>query len=446
MLPLLVGARRSTQAALASLRKGVPARIVAPAQALLSTTTAPGPGAQPLECLAAVAWQPKKEYWDNALSVERVKVAAPKQGEVRIKLTHAALCHTDAYTLSGEDPEGLFPAVLGHESAGVVESVGEGVTSVVVGDHVIPAYQASCDPSDQEANRCNRCRGYKQNLTNLCAKVRPFTGKGVMMSDGKTRFSSARTGEALFSYMGVSAFSQVTVVHEESVAKIRKDAPLHVMALLACGVSTGFGAVENTAKVGAGARVSVHGIGTVGLACIEAARRAGAARIIAVDIDPKKEALARQFGATDFVNSRDQDVVEVIVGLTDGGCDYSFDCTGNTEAMRAALESLTVWGTSVIIGVAGAGQEISTRPFQLVTGRKWTGTAFGGFKSRRDIPVLVDRCMSDEHPSIERYITHNVNLNNINEALVHMHRGDSLRTVIWMNNDCPNPSPSPTPL
>jgi len=392
----------------------------------------------PIKCLAAVARAPKKEYWENALQLEEVIVDPPKAGEVRIKITHTALCHTDAFTLSGDDAEGKFPCILGHEAAGIVESVGEGVTSVQPGDHCIPCYQAECFPEDQQSDHCPRCRGYRVGKTNLCGKIRPFTGAGVMKSGG-TRFKAASDGAELFHYMGTSTFSQYTVLHEESVAKIRKDAPLEKVNLLGCGLATGWGAVKNTAKVEPDSIVAVFGLGTVGLSVIEGARMAKAKRIIAIDVDPKKWEMAKQFGATEFVNPKDFDkpIQQVLVDMTGGGVDYSFDCTGNVQVMRSALEACHIgWGQSVIIGVAGAGQEISTRPFQLVTGRVWKGTAFGGFKSRSEVPGLVDAYMNKE-VQIDPYVTHNLNLKDINTAFQLMHEGKSLRAVIWMGDDAP---------
>lgn len=400
---------------------------------------------KPIECLAAVAYAPKKEYWKDALKVEKIIVDPPMAGEVRIKITHTALCHTDAFTLSGDDAEGKFPCILGHEAAGVVESVGEGVTAVAAGDHVIPCYQAECSPDDYNNDHCPRCRGYRVGKTNLCGKIRPFSGAGVMRKDGGVRFKT-KDGTKLWHYMGTSTFSQYTVVHQESVAKIRKDAPLQKVNLLGCGLATGWGAVQNTAKVEKGASVAVFGLGAVGLSTIEGCVMAKAGRIIAVDIDPKKFAAAKAFGATDFVNSKDfpdQKIQDVIVKMTNGGVDYSFECVGNTDLMRSALESCHIgWGTSVIIGVAGAGKEISTRPFQLVTGRTWKGTAFGGFKSRSQVPGLVDKYMNKE-AKIDEYITHNRNLTDINEAFSLMHTGESLRCVIWMDNNAPKSIQNP---
>ncbi|KAK3265713.1 hypothetical protein CYMTET_25627 [Cymbomonas tetramitiformis] len=394
---------------------------------------------KPIECFAAVAWEPKADYWNNALSVEKVVVQPPKSGEVRVKVTHTALCHTDAFTLSGEDAEGKFPCILGHEAAGIVESVGEGVKDIEVGDHVIPCYQAECYPEDQASDHCPRCRGYRVGKTNLCGKIRPFTGSGVMASDQDSRFTAQKDGSKLWHYMGTSTFSQYTVLHAESVAKIRKDAPLEKVNLLGCGLATGWGAVWNTAKVEEDSTCAIFGLGAVGLSVIEGCAKAKAKRIIAIDINPDKWEDAKAFGATEFVNPRDFDkpIQQVIVEKTGGGVDYSFECVGNTDLMRSALECTHIgWGQSVIIGVAGAGKEISTRPFQLVTGRVWKGTAFGGFKSRSQVPELVDKYLAGE-VKIDEYITHNRNLTDINEAFELLHSGKCLRCVIWMGNDAP---------
>ncbi|KXZ53335.1 hypothetical protein GPECTOR_7g1229 [Gonium pectorale] len=369
----------------------------------------------PIECKAAVAWEAKKP-----LEVRTVTVAPPGPGEVRIKVVATALCHTDAYTLDGLDPEGLFPCILGHEAAGIVESVGEGVTSVAPGDHVIPCYQAYC----------GECKFCKHPESNLCVSVRAFTGKGVMKSDGKSRFTV--DGKPLFHFMGTSTFSEYTVVHEQSVAKVDPAAPLEKVCLLGCGVSTGWGAVFNTAKVKPGTSVAVFGLGAVGLAVIEAAKRAGASRIIGVDINPTKFAAAKEFGATECVNPKDHDkpIQQVIVEMTEWGCDYTFECIGNTSVMRAALECAhRGWGTSVVIGVAAAGQEISTRPFQLVTGRRWMGTAFGGYKSRVQVPELVSEYMAGG-TLLDKYITHTMKFDDINTAFELLHAGECLRCVL----------------
>ncbi|CAO2040221.1 unnamed protein product [Urochloa humidicola] len=374
---------------------------------------------QVITCKAAVAYEPNKP-----LVIEDVQVAPPQAGEVRVKILFTALCHTDHYTWSGKDPEGLFPCILGHEAAGVVESVGEGVTDVQPGDHVIPCYQAEC----------KECKFCKSGKTNLCNKVRSATGAGVMMNDLKSRFSI--NGKPIYHFMGTSTFSQYTVVHDVSVAKINTQAPLDKVCLLGCGVSTGLGAVWNTAKVEAGSIVAVFGLGTVGLAVAEGAKAAGASRIIGIDIDSKKFDVAKNFGVTEFVNPKDHDkpIQQVLIDLTDGGVDYSFECIGNVSVMRAALECCHKgWGTSVIVGVAASGQEIATRPFQLVTGRVWKGTAFGGFKSRTQVPWLVEKYLKKEI-KVDEYITHNMNLSDINDAFHLLHEGGCLRCVLAMEN------------
>lgn len=370
-----------------------------------------------ITCKAAVAWEA-----NTPLVIEDVQVAPPQAGEVRIRILFTALCHTDAYTWSGKDPEGLFPCILGHEAAGIVESVGEGVTEVQPGDHVIPCYQAEC----------RECKFCKSGKTNLCGKVRAATGVGVMMSDRKTRFSIK--GKPIYHFMGTSTFSQYTVVHDVSVAKIDPAAPLEKVCLLGCGVPTGLGAVWNTAKVEAGSIVAIFGLGTIGLAVAEGAKAAGASRIIGIDIDRKKFDRAKDFGVTEFVNPKEHDepIQQRLIDLTDGGVDYSFECIGNVSVMRAALECCHKgWGTSVIVGVAASGQEISTRPFQLVTGRVWKGTAFGGFKSRSQVPLLVDKYMKKEI-KIDEYITHKLTLGEMNEAFDLLHEGSCLRCVLDM--------------
>ena len=363
---------------------------------------------------AAVAFEAGKP-----LEIVEIDVAPPKAGEVLVRIRATGVCHTDAFTLSGDDPEGVFPAVLGHEGGGEVVEVGEGVTSVKPGDHVIPLYTAEC-------GKCKFCLSGK---TNLCSAVRATQGKGLM-PDGTTRFSWQ--GKPIYHYMGTSTFSEYTVVPEISLAKIDKDAPLNKVCLLGCGVTTGIGAVHNAAKVKKGDTVAVFGLGGIGLSVIQGARQAGASRILAVDLNPDKFALAREFCATDFVNPNDHDkpVQEVIVDMTDGGVDFSFECIGNVHVMRAALECCHKgWGESVIIGVAGAGQEISTRPFQLVTGRVWRGTAFGGVKGRTQLPGMVEQAMRGEI-KLDPYITHRMPLERINEAFELLHAGKSIRTVI----------------
>ena len=353
------------------------------------------------------------------LEIVEIDVAPPKAGEVLVKITHTGVCHTDAFTLSGDDPEGLFPAVLGHEGGGIVVEVGEGVTTLKPGDHVIPLYTAEC-------GKCKFCLSGK---TNLCQAVRATQGKGLM-PDGTTRFSYQ--GKPVYHYMGTSTFSEYTVVPEISLAKIDAEAPLDKVCLLGCGVTTGIGAVHNTAKVEPGANVAVFGLGGIGLAVIQGAVQARAGRIIGIDLNPDKFALAREMGATDCINPRDYDkpVQDVIVEMTDGGVDYSFECIGNVEVMRAALECCHKgWGESVIIGVAGAGKEIRTRPFQLVTGRVWRGSAFGGVKGRSQLPGMVQQAMRGEI-RLDPFITHRLPLERINEAFDLMHEGKSIRTVI----------------
>ena len=353
------------------------------------------------------------------LQIVEIDVAPPQVGEVMVKITHTAVCHTDAYTLSGDDPEGVFPAVLGHEGGGIVVQVGEGVTSVAVGDHVIPLYTPEC-------RMCKFCLSGK---TNLCQKIRATQGKGLM-PDGTTRFSYE--GKPLYHYMGTSTFSEYTVVAEISLAKINPTAPLGVMCLLGCGVTTGIGAVHNTAKVKEGDTVAVFGLGAIGLAVVQGARQAKAGRIIAIDTNPGKFDLARTMGATDCINPKDFDkpIQDVIVEMTDGGVEFSFECIGNVHVMRAALECCHKgWGESIIIGVAGAGQEIATRPFQLVTGRVWRGSAFGGVKGRTQLPGMVEDAMRGDI-DLDPFITHNMPLEQINEAFDLMHEGKSIRTVI----------------
>ncbi|MCL1499587.1 S-(hydroxymethyl)glutathione dehydrogenase/class III alcohol dehydrogenase [Xanthomonas nasturtii] len=363
---------------------------------------------------AAVAFGPGKP-----LEIVEIDVAPPKAGEVLVRITHTGVCHTDAFTLSGDDPEGIFPSVLGHEGGGIVEQVGEGVTSVKVGDRVIPLYTAEC-------RKCKFCLSGK---TNLCQAVRATQGKGLM-PDGTTRFSY--NGEPIYHYMGCSTFSEYTVVPEISLAVVNPEAPLEKVCLLGCGVTTGIGAVHNTAKVKPGESVAVFGLGGIGLAVIQGAVQAKAGRILAIDTNPGKFDLARSMGATDCINPKDHDrpIQEVIVELTDGGVDFSFECIGNVNVMRSALECCHKgWGESVIIGVAGAGQEISTRPFQLVTGRVWRGSAFGGVKGRTQLPGMVEQSMKGEI-DLDPFITHTMPLEEINEAFHLMHEGKSIRTVI----------------
>ena len=355
----------------------------------------------------------------QALEIVEIDVAPPQAGEVLVRITHTGVCHTDAYTLSGDDPEGIFPAVLGHEGGGIVVEVGAGVHSVAPGDHVIPLYTAEC----------RECKFCKSGKTNLCQKIRATQGKGLM-PDGTTRFSYQ--GQPIYHYMGTSTFSEYTVVPEISLAKVNPQAPLEKVCLLGCGVTTGIGAVHNTAKVQAGDTVAVFGLGGIGLAVIQGARQAKAGRIIGVDTNPGKFELAKIMGATDCINPKDfsKPIQDVIVDMTDGGVDFSFECIGNVQVMRAALECCHKgWGESVIIGVAGAGQEIATRPFQLVTGRVWRGSAFGGVRGRTQLPGMVEDAMRGDI-QLDPFITHTMPLERINEAFDLMHEGKSIRTVI----------------
>ncbi|WP_322740905.1 S-(hydroxymethyl)glutathione dehydrogenase/class III alcohol dehydrogenase [Endozoicomonas gorgoniicola] len=370
--------------------------------------------AKTLKSRAAVAWEAGKP-----LSMETVDVMPPQYGEVRVRMVATGVCHTDAFTLSGDDPEGIFPAILGHEGGGIVESVGEGVTSLKVGDHVIPLYTPEC----------GECKFCKSGKTNLCQKIRETQGKGLM-PDGTTRFSI--DGQPIYHYMGTSTFSEYTVLPEISLAKINPEAPLEEVCLLGCGVTTGMGAVTNTADVKPGDTVAVFGLGGIGLSAIIGAQMAGAGRIIAIDINEAKFDLARKLGATDCVNPKkyEKPIHEVIVDMTDGGVDFSFECIGNVHIMRSALECCHKgWGESVVIGVAGAGQEISTRPFQLVTGRVWKGSAFGGVKGRSELPEYVERYMKGEF-KLDDFITHTMSLDKVNDAFDLMHEGKSIRTVI----------------
>ena len=354
------------------------------------------------------------------LSIETVDLEGPRAGEVLVEIKATGICHTDAFTLSGADPEGLFPAILGHEGAGIVVETGAGVTSLKKGDHVIPLYTPEC-------RQCEYCLSRK---TNLCQKIRVTQGQGLM-PDGTSRFSLK--GERVLHYMGTSTFANYTVVPEIALAKIREDAPFDKVCYIGCGVTTGIGAVINTAKVEPGANVVVFGLGGIGLNVLQGARMVGANMIVGVDLNPAREALGRKFGMTHFVNPEKlegKDLVAHIVELTDGGADYSFECVGNTRLMRQALECChRGWGKSVIIGVAGSGQEIATRPFQLVTGRHWMGTAFGGAKGRRDVPKIVDWYM-DKKIDIDSLITHVMPVEKINDAFHLMHEGKSIRSVV----------------
>ena len=367
---------------------------------------------------AAVAYKP-----GHNLSIETVELEGPKDGEVLVEIKATGVCHTDAFTLSGADPEGLFPAILGHEGAGIVQEVGKGVTSLKPGDHVIPLYTPEC-------RQCEYCLNPK---TNLCQAIRTTQGQGLM-PDGSSRFSIG--GEQIFHYMGTSTFSNYTVLPEIALAKIRPDAPFDKVCYIGCGVTTGIGAVINTAKVEPGSNVVVFGLGGIGLNVIQGARLVGANMIVGVDINNSKKELAEKFGMTHFVNPNDldnksnKDLVEYLVNLTNGGADYSFECIGNTKTMRAALECCHKgWGESIIIGVAGSGEEITTRPFQLVTGRVWRGSAFGGARGRTDVPQIVDWYM-DGKINIDDMITHTMPLSEINKAFDLMHKGESIRSVI----------------
>jgi S-(hydroxymethyl)glutathione dehydrogenase/alcohol dehydrogenase len=367
-----------------------------------------------MDARAAVAWEAGKP-----LSIETVQLAGPKTGEVLIEIKATGICHTDEFTRSGADPEGLFPAILGHEGAGIVVDPGPGVTTLRKGDHVIPLYTPEC-------RQCKSCLSRK---TNLCTAIRATQGKGVM-PDGTSRFSIGK--EKIHHYMGCSTFANFTVLPEIAVAKIREDAPFDKVCYIGCGVTTGIGAVINTAKVEAGASVVVFGLGGIGLNVVQGARMVGASMIVGVDLNPQREALGRKFGLTHFVNPKDVkgDLVPYLVDLTGGGADYSFECIGNVDVMRQALECChRGWGVSVIIGVAGAGQEIRTRPFQLVTGRVWKGTAFGGARGRSDVPRIVDWYM-ERRINIDDLITHVLPLERINEGFELMHKGESIRSVV----------------
>jgi S-(hydroxymethyl)glutathione dehydrogenase/alcohol dehydrogenase len=371
-----------------------------------------------MQTRAAVAWEAGKP-----LSIETITLDGPKAGEVLIEVMATGVCHTDAYTLSGADAEGLFPAILGHEGAGIVRDVGQGVTTVKPGDHIIPLYTPEC-------RQCKTCLSRRSNL---CTAIRATQGKGVM-PDGTSRFSCEGTGnKPLFHYMGCSTFANFTVLPEIAVAKVREDAPFEKICYIGCGVTTGIGAVMYTAKVWPGANVAVFGLGGIGLNVIQGARMVGADKIIGIDINPGKRAMAEKFGMTHFIDPREvgkDKVVQAVVDLTGGGADFSFDATGNTEVMRQALECChRGWGESIIIGVAEAGKEIATRPFQLVTGRVWRGTAFGGARGRTDVPRIVDWYMEGKI-NIDDLITHTMPLADINTAFDLMHEGKSIRSVV----------------
>uniref|UniRef100_M4BR47 S-(hydroxymethyl)glutathione dehydrogenase n=1 Tax=Hyaloperonospora arabidopsidis (strain Emoy2) TaxID=559515 RepID=M4BR47_HYAAE len=379
---------------------------------------------QPIECKAAVCWSAKEDF-----VLEDVIVGPPCAGEVRIKIVATGVCHTDEYTRSGSDPEGIFPVIMGHEGAGIVESVGPDVTRIQVGDHVVPCYTPQC-------RNCKFCRSSK---TNLCSVIRNTQGKGVM-PNGTSRFTCKRNGETLYHFMGTSTFSEYTVLPEISVAKIDPSAPLDKVCLLGCGITTGYGAVVNTMKVEKDSTVAVFGLGAVGLAVIMGAKAVGARKIIAVDINPRKFPIAKDFGATEVVNPTDfpdRPIQEVLVELTEeegfGGLDYTFECIGRPETMRAALECCHKgWGQSCIIGVAASGVELATRPFQLVTGRRWAGSAFGGFKSLDGVPELVDKYLKKEI-KVDEFITHKFDLSQINDAFHAMHQGDCIRAIVYFH-------------
>lgn len=373
---------------------------------------------KPIQCKAAVSYEAGKP-----LVVEEITVDAPKAHEVRIKIANTAVCHTDAYTLSGVDPEGLFPCILGHEGSGIVESVGEGVTNVKPGDHVIALYTAEC----------KECKFCKSGKTNLCSSVRATQGKGVM-PDGTSRFHNKK-GETLYHFMGCSTFSEYTVVADVSVVAIDHSAPLESVCLLGCGVTTGYGAAVKTANVQEGDTVAVFGCGTVGLSVVQGAAQRKASKIIAIDTNDQKKDFCFQFGATDFVNPKTdlkdgETIVSKLIDMTDGGLEHTFDCTGNTKVMRDALEACHKgWGQSIIIGVAAAGEEISTRPFQLVTGRVWKGSAFGGIKGRSEMGGLIEQYQKGEL-KVDEFITHKRNFDEINQAFDDLHKGECLRTVL----------------
>ncbi|ORZ31448.1 chaperonin 10-like protein [Catenaria anguillulae PL171] len=370
---------------------------------------------QVIKCKAAIAWGP-----GQPLSVEDIEVAPPKKGEIRLKVVASGVCHTDAYTLSGQDPEGVFPSILGHEGGGIVESIGEGVTSVKPGDYVVPLY----------IPQCNTCKFCTSGKTNLCSVVRSTQGRGLM-PDETSRFTCR--GKPIYHFMGCSTFSEYTVILEISAAKVPQSAPLDKVCLLGCGITTGYGAAVKSAKVEKGSTVAVFGMGGVGLSVVQGAVACGAGKIIAIDTNPKKEKISREFGATDFINPKDhadKPIQQVLVDMTDGGVDFSFECVGNVNLMRAALECCHKgWGKCCIIGVAGAGQEIATRPFQLVTGRTWMGSAFGGYKGRSELPGLVEDYQKGKL-KIDEVITHHYKLDEINESFDVMHKGESIRSII----------------
>ncbi|CAM9912903.1 unnamed protein product [Pylaiella littoralis] len=415
-LPLLVFAALSSCSH--SLRpRSLPPLTAAPSSPTTATRAMSETAGKPIKCKAAVAWAA-----NEPLKVEEIEVAPPQKGEVRVKVIANALCHTDVYTLSGQDAEGMFPSILGHEAGCIVESVGEGVTTVKPGDKVIPCYTPECKESD-----CIFCQSTK---TNLCPAIRATQGKGVM-PDGTTRFSI--DGKPIYHFMGCSTMSEYTVISEISAAKVSDDADLEKVCLFGCGVATGLGAVMNTCDVEEGSTVAVFGLGAVGLAAVQAAKVRKASRIFAIDTNAAKFDLAKRLGATDCLNPKDSEtpIQQILVKETKWGVDYTFEATGNTGVMRAALEAAhRGWGESCIVGVAAAGHEISTRPFQLVTGRVWKGTAFGGWKSRSQVPGLVEDYMAGKLP-IDHYITHNFEgVEKTNDAVDALHQGECLRAVV----------------
>ncbi|CBZ55131.1 putative alcohol dehydrogenase class III [Neospora caninum Liverpool] len=370
------------------------------------------------------------------MQVTDIVVHPPKEGEVRIKILYAALCHTDEFSRSGADPEAKFPCVLGHEATAVVESVGKGVSTCAVGDFVIPCFMPECFAEDVQARTCGMCEGYEKLKTHLCGKIRQFTAQGVMAADGKPRFSLKADGSPVYHFMGTSAFSEYTVCHQESVAVIPRDAPPEKVCLLGCGVATGLGAVWNTANVEEGSTVAVFGLGCVGLACVQAAQRRGAREVLAIDKNEKKFDLARHLGATKCINPAeygDRPIQDVIVELTNGGVDYAFECVGNQHLIRASLECTHKgWGVGTVVGVCA--KEVSTRPFNLILGRTWKGSAFGGWRPRTQVPQLVQKYLDGEI-KLDEFISHRMTLSEVNEAIRLLHLGDGIRTVLKVTAD-----------
>lgn len=377
-------------------------------------------------CKAAVVMAPGQPF-----QIIDVNVAPPKKGEVRIKILYACPCHTDEITQRGVDPTGVYPCILGHESCGVVESIGEAVTTCKPGDKVIPLWEPQCFPEDQKANKCKTCRGYECNKTNMCGKFLEAFVKGVMPGDNTSRFTT-KDGQPIHHFMGTSSFSQYTVVPQECVAVIPQDSPMELMCLLGCGVPTGMGAAINTGRVEKDSTVAVYGLGCVGLACVEGAHLAGAKEVICVDINEHKLEVAKKFGGTKFINPRkyDKPIQEVIIEMTDGGVDFAFECTGNTGVMRSAVESTCKgWGLAVIVGIGEAGKEISTRPYHFIVGRQLKGSVFGGWKSRRDIPKLAELVIHGKL-KLEKYCTHHMSFSKINEAFDLLKKTECIRCVM----------------